>query len=33
MNAIAGSLTDRDIADLAAYYAVQKADTKDNPYK
>jgi cytochrome c553 len=33
MNAIAGSLTDQDIADLAAYYAAQKADTKDNPYK
>ncbi|WP_269505501.1 c-type cytochrome [Burkholderia sp. IMCC1007] len=33
MNAIAGSLTDQDIADLSAYYAAQKADTKDNPYK
>jgi len=33
MNAIAGSLTDQDIADLAAYYAAQKPDSKDNPYK
>jgi len=33
MRAIAGSLTDQDIADLSAYYAAQKADTKDNPYK
>lgn len=33
MNAIAGSLTDQDIADLSAYYAAQKSDTKDNPYK
>ena len=33
MNALAGSQTDQDIADLSAYYAAQKADTKDNPYK
>lgn len=33
MNAVAGSLTDQDIADLAAYYAAQKPDSKNNPYK
>ncbi|KVE39242.1 c-type cytochrome [Burkholderia sp. TSV86] len=33
MNAIAESLTDQDIADLAAYYAAQKPDSKNNPYK
>ncbi|GAB7539580.1 cytochrome c [Burkholderia sp. 22PA0099] len=33
MNAIAASLTDQDIADLAAYYAAQKPDSKINPYK
>ncbi|KAF1028558.1 MAG: Cytochrome c-554(548) [Burkholderia plantarii] len=33
MNAIAASLSDQDIADLAAYYATQKPDSKNNPYK
>ncbi|KGV48142.1 c-type cytochrome [Burkholderia pseudomallei] len=33
MNAIAESLTDQDIADLASYYAAQKPDSKNNPYK
>jgi cytochrome c553 len=33
MNAIAASLTDQDIADLAAYYASRKPDSKTNPYK
>ncbi|MBN3725655.1 c-type cytochrome [Burkholderia sp. Ac-20379] len=33
MNAVAASLTDQDIADLAAYYAAQKPDSKINPYK
>lgn len=33
MNAITGSMTDQDIADMSAYYAAQKSDTKDNPYK
>jgi cytochrome c553 len=33
MNAIAASLTDQDIADLAAYYAAQTAVSPDNPYK
>ncbi|MBU9268139.1 c-type cytochrome [Burkholderia gladioli] len=33
MNAIAASLSDQDIADLAAYYASQKPDSKINPYK
>ncbi|MCQ0029624.1 c-type cytochrome [Burkholderia glumae] len=33
MNAIAASLSDQDIADLAAYYASRKPDSKSNPYK
>ena len=33
MNAIAASLTYQDIADLATYYAAQKSDSKNNPYK
>jgi cytochrome c553 len=33
MRAIAASLTDQDIADLAAYYAAQTPATPANPYK
>ena len=33
MHAIASSLTDQDIADIAAYYASQTPATKNNPYK
>lgn len=33
MRAIAGSLTDQDIANLAAYYAQQTAATQNNPQK
>ncbi|HEY8742548.1 cytochrome c [uncultured Ralstonia sp.] len=33
MRAIAGSLTDQDIADLAAYYSAQTAATPNNPLK
>jgi cytochrome c553 len=33
MRAIAASLSDQDIADIAAYYASQTASSKDNPDK
>ena len=33
MRAIAGSLTDQDIANLAAYYSQQTAATPNNPRK
>ena len=33
MRAIAGSLTDQDIADIAAYYAAQTPKSKNNPDK
>ncbi|TDV12175.1 c-type cytochrome [Paraburkholderia caballeronis] len=33
MHAIAASLTDQDIADIAAYYAAQTAASKNNPEK
>ncbi|MCT7307075.1 c-type cytochrome [Ralstonia sp. L16] len=33
MRAIAGSLTDQDIANLAAYYSQQTAATQNNPQK
>ena len=33
MRAIAGSLTDQDIADIAAYYSAQNASTPTNPLK
>jgi len=33
MHAIAASLSDQDIADIAAYYASQTAATKSNPEK
>ncbi|MEN7531295.1 MULTISPECIES: cytochrome c [unclassified Cupriavidus] len=33
MHAIAASLTDKDIADVAAYYSQQKSDTKNNSLK
>ncbi|CAJ0714693.1 MULTISPECIES: cytochrome c [Ralstonia] len=33
MRAIAGSLTDQDIANLAAYYAAQTPATQNNPQK
>lgn len=33
MNAIAASLSDQDIADLAAYYASRTPASPDNPYK
>jgi cytochrome c553 len=33
MRAIAGSLTDQDIADLAAYYAAQTPSSPPNPSK
>jgi cytochrome c553 len=33
MKAIATSLSDQDIADIAAYYAAQNANSKSNPDK
>jgi cytochrome c553 len=33
MRAIAGSLSDQDIADIAAYYAAQTPTSKNNPDK
>lgn len=33
MRAVASSLSDQDIADIAAYYASQTASSKDNPEK
>jgi len=33
MHAIAVTLTDQDIADIAAYYASQTSSTKNNPDK
>jgi cytochrome c553 len=33
MHAIAASLSDQDIADIAAYYASQSSSTKNNPEK
>lgn len=33
MHAIATTLTDQDIADIAAYYAAQTASTPNNPEK
>lgn len=33
MRSIAGSLTDQDMADLAAYYSSQNAQTKPNKFK
>lgn len=33
MHAIAASLSDQDIADLAAYYAAQTPESKNNPEK
>jgi cytochrome c553 len=33
MRAIATSLSDQDIADIAAYYAAQTATSKNNPDK
>ncbi|QET02256.1 MULTISPECIES: c-type cytochrome [Cupriavidus] len=33
MRGIADSLTDQDIANLAAYYSQQNAETKTNPLK
>lgn len=33
MRGIAATLTEQDIADLAAYYAAQTADTKNNTLK
>ena len=33
MHAIAASLSDQDIADVAAYYAAQNAASKNNPDK
>lgn len=33
MRGIAATLSDQDIADVAAYYAQQKRDTRDNPQK
>lgn len=33
MHAIAASLTDKDIAELAAYYSQQKSDTPNNSLK
>jgi cytochrome c553 len=33
MHAIAVSLSDQDIADIAAYYAAQNASSKSNPDK
>jgi cytochrome c553 len=33
MHAIAASLSDQDIADIAAYYAAQNSSSKSNPDK
>jgi cytochrome c553 len=33
MRAIAATLTEQDMADIAAYYEQQKSDTKNNPDK
>jgi cytochrome c553 len=33
MEAIAKSLTDQDIADLAAYYAAQTPESQPNPQR
>jgi cytochrome c553 len=33
MHAIAVSLSDQDIADIAAYYAAQNSSSKSNPDK
>jgi cytochrome c553 len=33
MRAIATTLTDQDIADIAAYYSIQTATSKNNPDK
>ena len=33
MHALAASLTDQDIADIAEYYAVQKPSSPNNPAK
>jgi len=33
MHAIASSLSDQDIADIAAYYAAQSPSSKNNPEK
>ncbi len=33
MRGVATTLTDQDIADVAAYYAQQKSGTQDNPLK
>ncbi|NCX51247.1 MAG: cytochrome c, partial [Burkholderiaceae bacterium] len=33
MRAIAGSLTDQDMADLAAYYSAQTPTSPRNPLK
>ena len=33
MHAIAASLSDQDIADIAAYYAAQTSSSKNNPDK
>jgi cytochrome c553 len=33
MHAIASTLSDQDIADIAAYYAAQTSASKDNPDK
>jgi len=33
MHAVASSLSDQDIADIAAYYASQSSSTKNNPQK
>ncbi|MEY3528816.1 MAG: hypothetical protein RLZZ549_1303 [Pseudomonadota bacterium] len=33
MRGIAGSLNDQDMADIAAYYAAQNANSPRNPLK
>ena len=33
MHAVAASLSDQDIADIAAYYAAQTSSSKNNPDK
>jgi cytochrome c553 len=33
MHAVVSSLSEQDIADIAAYYAAQTAASKDNPNK
>jgi cytochrome c553 len=33
MHAITASLSDQDIADIAAYYAAQNSSSKSNPDK